>query len=197
VTTTQPHTLTYVQPLFLEQQRARDVYPRASVVVFAAPFVSIIPLLIVFLLGQRGVLVVLLPGMFIAAIVLGGVATMMRFTSATTVVETTAIQLRLSLFNWRIWSRTIPTHGVQRVDLTNTTGQLSVLKHGIGELFFMTRKTSVRLHLPEFNYVLIGTNSPEELRDAIQSAIATSTSTTPTPTGSVRETDRADRSRAR
>jgi hypothetical protein len=195
--TAQPHTLTYVQPLFLEQQRARDVYPRLSIFIIASALLPIVVLLIVWLVGHRRIVLTLLPGMFIAALAIGAVAAMMRFATATTVVETTTIQLRLSLFGQRIWSRTIPMHVVRRVDLFNTSGQLSVLKHGLGEVFFMTRKTSVRVHLPEFNYVLIGSMTPERLRDAIESAIATVTEGAEARAGSVGETHRAGGRRAR
>lgn len=185
MTTTQPHTLTYVQPLFLEQQRAREVYPRASIVVTICALTPIVAMAIVtFVAGQR-ILWALLPGMVIVTFVVATMAILMRFANATTVVETTLVQLRLSIGSWRVWHRNISVDQIRRVDLTNTTGQLSVLKNGVGEQFFMTRKTSVRLHLPEYNYVLIGTNTPEELRDAIRSAIATSTATTPAPAGSV------------
>jgi hypothetical protein len=194
-TPTAPPTLTYVQPLFLEQQHARDVFPRWSILMAGGVFLpAVIVSGIAMELGRRSV-AALMPALIIVTFMFGVLAAILRFATATTVVETTALQLRLTIFGWRVWRRTIAIHRIRHVHLTDMTGQLTVLKHGIGELFFMTRKRSVRLHLPEFNYVTIGSSNPAELCDAIR--LATSTSVTEAPADSARETHRADPSPAR
>ena len=197
MTTTQPHTLTYVQPLFLEQQHARDVFPRWSLVISCGVLApAIVVLIIAAELGRRS-LVAMLPGMLVATVAIGILAVVLRFVTATTLVETTVVQLRIAIFGWEIWCKTIPIARIQHMHLEDMTGKLSVLKYRIGEIYFMTRKTCVRLILPEADCVTIGSTNAQQLLATIRSATATSSSATEAPADSARERDRADRSRAR
>jgi hypothetical protein len=172
MTTATPHTLAYVQPLFLETQCAREVYPRAS---FYVPIAALVLILVNgfanLITDRTSPVFAFLPGAIVITFFLGIGGLLMRYSTSTTVVETTMVQLRLALFGLRIWHRTIPIHQIRAVDFRDMGSLLSVLKHGVGELLFMTRGQCVRVHLPQFNYIYIGSVNPAELRDAIEEAI--------------------------
>lgn len=163
--------LSYVQPLFLEQQNAGRTFPRAPYIVGSIALGFILIVLGILIVRPSLPAIAFLPGLLIGAFTTGLAAMMFRFTSAVTIVEPSAVQLRMTIFGLRIWRRTIAIEQIQNVDLFNEHGSIATLKWAVGELNFMTRGQCVRLHMGKYNYIHIGSETPEQLRDAVRGAL--------------------------
>jgi len=170
-----PEPLQYSQPLFLEERPVAAWLGRFGTII-AGCLILLIAAAVVFIAvlwqrapkWSRGLMlfeVLLLATIFIA----------LRQSRAVTVVETSQLQLRLSIAGITFWKRTIALCNVQSVERLDSYDFHSVLQFTGGQVRFMTGKTNVRLKMRGANMV-VGSAQPDELLGCLKKAITQSAS---------------------
>jgi len=163
--------LSYAQPLFLEEQRASEVLGGFVHTMWTIAGVQVLACTIaVIVLGHR--IPNSLIGMILGAAVLV-VCVILLLTSflGVTVVEPAEVQIRLSVRGVTVWKRTIGMSEILSAESTRFGDSKMVLQLLQGDVNFMTNKQCVRLRLRSFRNIVIGSQRPQELLDAVRGAI--------------------------
>jgi hypothetical protein len=165
--------LQYAQPLFIEERLVATWMGRQATILIGGVLVLLLIGNIVFACvvwrnapgWSRGL-------MLFEILLFAAMLVFYRQSSATTVLEPSHLQLRLSFAGITFWKRTIGLRDVRSVEPVNSFDFRSVLQLAGRELRFMTGKTNVRLKLDRAN-IIVGSAQPEELFERLRQAIAT------------------------
>src|SRR5690242_9562568 len=140
-----PEPLQYSQPFFLEERSVAKWLGRTGILIGAILTLLLIAAVIFTCTvwrhapgWSRGLMLFQIL-LFVAFLIL------YRQSTATTVLEPSHLQLRLSFAGMTFWKRTVSLSDVRSVELVNNYDFRSVLQIAPGELRFMTGKTNVRL----------------------------------------------------
>jgi len=163
--------LSYVQPLFLEEQRASEVlggFVHTIWTIFAFQFIAC--LLTVTLLFHRlpNVVIGLILGTTV--LVLGLIMLATTF-AGITVVEPAELQIRLACCGVTVWKRTIRMADIGVAESTQFRESRAVLQLMQGDVNFMTGKDCVRLRLKDKRNIVIGSQRSKELLEAIRTTL--------------------------
>jgi hypothetical protein len=164
--------LSYVQPLFLEEQRASQVLGGFVHTIWTIAAAQALACLItIALLFHR------LPNAVIGVIVgatVVVVAVIMLATSfvGVTVVEPAELQIRLSGWGLTVWKRTIRMADIAVAEPTLFRDSRAVLQLMQGDVNFMTGKECVRLRLKSHRNIVIGSQRPQELLEAVRATLS-------------------------
>ena len=170
-----PTPLAYAQPLFLEEQPARAVLGRAGWVAYVAVgAVAAVTLFVCLLLYRAAPRVAAAPLLLLVPVVPVAVNLPVWASfhaTAVTVVEPSAVQVRLTYAGFTLFRRTVRLSDVRGAEITTTWGERKVLQFFPGTVQFMTRGRSVRLRTGKFDEFVIGSERPDELLAAVNRAM--------------------------
>jgi len=165
-----PEPLQYSQPLFLEERLVAAWLGRTGTVIGVILTLLLIGAVVFTWTVWRHA-----PGwsrglMLFQILLFVAILILYRQSTATTILEPSHLQLRLSVAGITFWKRTISLSQVRSVEPINNFDFRSVLQIAPGEVRFMTGKTNVRLKLDRSN-ILVGSSQPDQLLDRLHAAL--------------------------
>ena len=167
-----PQSLSYLQPLFVEEQSAGKWLGWVSTgFIFYGALVALAMLLIELFLRHRlppSVQYVILGGTVFSTIA----CLVPSQVHSLTVLEPNELNLRLMIGPIRVWRRVVSVAQIQMVELVQKKGQRSALQFTGHETQFMTQATCLRITIRDSKRVLvIGSTRAKELAGLLKGAM--------------------------
>jgi hypothetical protein len=164
--------LSYAQPLFLEEQRAAQVLGGFVNTMWTIAAVQFLGCMIAVALLYHRIHHALIGLILGAGVLVFGIVMLCVNFVGITVLESAELQIRLTGFGLTVWKRTIRLTEILSAELTPFRENRSVLQLMQGDVNFMTNKQCVRLRLKNHRNILIGSQRPQELLEAVRATLA-------------------------